>query len=129
MDKNNKNEFKEVKKISNKEIKLKVKRYKKVSLDELLDAATNKKKIEISNQDSMKANRIMLIKRDGRRQPWNPKKMDRLLDYACPNQIMKEELLRDTEIKLHKEIKIQDMYDQLIITAVNKISMLTPLWE
>jgi ribonucleoside-diphosphate reductase alpha chain len=78
----------------------------------------------------MKANNIVIIKRKGHKEPFNSKKLDKVVDWATEGSLpMKEELLRDTEIKLHKEIKIQDMYQQLIITAVNKISMLQPQWE
>jgi ribonucleoside-diphosphate reductase alpha chain len=50
--------------------------------------------------------------------------------WACDGKdFMADELIRDTEIKLHKEIHIKDMFQQLIITAVNKISMLQPMWE
>jgi len=109
--------------------KNKQKRYNKVSLAGLNNAVQNKESIEISNQDAMKANKIIIIKRKGHEEPFKPKKLDKVLEWACPNEFMKEELLRDTEIKLHKKIKIQDMYQQLIVTAVNKISMLNPAWE
>ncbi len=107
----------------------KAKRYKKLALVDLTSAVKNKETIDISNQYEMKANKITIIKRDGRKEPFSPKKLDKVLLWACPNEYMREELLRDTEIKLHKEIKIQDMYNQLIVTAVNKISMLNPDWE
>lgn len=107
----------------------KAKRYNKLALVDLTSAVKNKTNINISNQTEMKADKITIIKRDGRTEPFSPKKLDKVLKWACPNEFMREELLRDTEIKLHKEIKIQDMYNQLIITAVNKISMLNPDWE
>lgn len=107
----------------------KAKRYKKLALDELTNAIKNKETIGISNQTEMKANKITIIKRKGTKEPFSPKKLDKVLIWACPNEHMRIELLRDTEIKLHKEIRIQDMYDQLIVTAVNKISMLNTEWE
>jgi ribonucleoside-diphosphate reductase alpha chain len=106
------------------------KRYKIASLDRLSSAVEAKEKIDISNQDAMKANKIILIKRDGRKQEFNPLKLRKLALWACENvDYMADELIRDTEIKLHKEIKIQDMVQQLIVTSVNKISMLQPIWE
>lgn len=107
----------------------KAKRYNKVPLGKLTSAVKNKETIDISNQYEMNASKIIIIKRKGHKEPFEPKKMDKVLDWACPNEYMKEELLRDTEIKLHKKIRIQDMYKQLVITAVNKISMLNPMWE
>jgi ribonucleoside-diphosphate reductase alpha chain len=106
------------------------KRYNKVSLDNLVTAAEHKEKIDISNQDAMKANRITIIKRDGKKEPFNPEKMKKACMWATGNRdFMAEELIQDTEIKLHKEIHIKDMFQQLIVTAVNKISMLNPTWE
>lgn len=110
--------------------KKKNKRYNKMTLGVLNDAVENKEKIDISNQEGMKANKITIIKRAGHKEPFNPAKLDRVLDWSVDgNPHMKEELLRDTEIKLHKEIRIQDMVRQLITTAVNKISMLNTKWE
>ncbi|MCP4481698.1 MAG: ribonucleoside-diphosphate reductase subunit alpha [bacterium] len=105
------------------------KRYNKVPLGTLNTAVKNKEIIDISNQDEIKANKIIIIKRKGHKEPFSPKKLAKVLLWACPNQYMREDLLRDTEIKLHKEIRIQDMYNQLIVTAVNKICMLNPEWE
>ena len=107
----------------------KAKRYNRVPLGTLKQAVKEKQNIDISNQDNMNAHKIYIIKRDGRKEPFNIKKLEKVLLWACPLVEMREELLRDTEIKLHKEIKIQDMYKQLIVTAVNKISMLNPMWE
>lgn len=108
----------------------KAKRWKRLSLNDLSIAVTGKEKINISNQDIMSANKITIIKRDGRTEPFNPEKLKKMALWACDsNEYMTEELIRDTEIKLHKEIRITDMYQQLIITAVNKISMLQPIWE
>ena len=110
--------------------KSKQKRYNKVSLDTLVTSAEHKEKIEISNQDSMKANRITVIKRDGKKEAFNPEKMKKACMWATGDRdFMAEELIQDTEIKLHKEIHIRDMFQQLIVTAVNKISMLNPTWE
>jgi len=106
------------------------KRYKKLSLEELSNAAESREKIDISNQDAMKANRIVIIKRDGRRQPFNPEKLRKVCMWACDNkEWLADELIQDTEIKLHKEINIKDMFQQLIVTAVNKISMIAVHWE
>lgn len=105
-------------------------KYKKITLDDLNSAVKNKTKIEISNTEDIKANTIIIIKRAGHKEPFKPAKLDKVVDWAVDGSVyMKEELLRDTEIKLHKEIRIQDMYQQLIVTAVNKISMLQPQWE
>lgn len=105
-------------------------RYNKYSIEKLSAAVEHSEKINISNQDSLKADKIIVIKRDGRKQAFNPEKMRNACLWACSNNTaLADELLRDTEIKLHKEINIRDMFQQLIVTAVNKISMLYPQWE
>lgn len=104
------------------------KRYNKLSLDNLGAALDAKVKIDVSNQETV--SKIMVIKRDGRKQSYDPAKMRNAVMWACDNkEFMTDELIRDTEIKLHKEIHIKDMFQQLIVTAVNKISMLQPMWE
>lgn len=104
------------------------KRYNKVSLDNLGAALTAKVKIDVSNQETV--SKIIVIKRDGRKQSYDPAKMRNACIWACDGKdFMADELIRDTEIKLHKEIHIKDMFQQLIVTAVNKISMLQPMWE
>ena len=108
----------------------KVKRYNTLSLDSLSAAVECGKKIDISNIDSMTASKITVIKRDGRREPFIPEKMKAVCLWACAGyEYLADELIRDTEIKLHKEINIRDMFQQVIVTAVNKISLLFPQWE
>lgn len=106
----------------------KAKRYNKTSIQNLSNAIEAGEKVDVSNQDSVK--RVMVIKRDGRKEVFKPEKMRKACMWASDNKdFMADELLRDTEIKLHKEVHIKDMFQQLIITAVNKISMLQPQWE
>lgn len=105
-------------------------KWKKLSLNDLARAVQEKSKINISNQSAMNANKITIIKRDGRKEPFYPEKLRNVSLWATNNNVhMAEELTRDTEIKLHQEIHIKDMFQQLIITSVNKISMLQPIWE
>jgi ribonucleoside-diphosphate reductase alpha chain len=106
------------------------KRYNTIPLEEFGDAITFNKQIDISNQDTIKASEIIIIKRNGRKEPFQSEKMRNVCKWATDNRNwMVDELISDTEIKLHKEIHIKDMYQQLIHTAVNKISMLQPMWE
>lgn len=108
--------------------KKKAKRYNRASIQNLSAAVAAGEKVEVSNQDSVK--RITVIKRDGRKEIFKPEKMRNACIWACDGKdFMVDELIRDTEIKLHKEIHIKDMFQQLIVTAVNKISMLQPTWE
>jgi len=108
----------------------KAKRYNTVSLDNLSNAVQQDSNIEISNFDEMNATDITIIKRDGRKEQYKPEKMKAVCMWAVDNkEWLADELIRDTTIKLHKEINIKDMFNQLIVTAVNKISMLYPHWE
>ena len=105
-------------------------KWKRLSLNDLSHAVQEKKKIDISNVNQMRANKITVIKRDGRKEEFLPEKLRNVALWAADgNQYMADELIRDTEIKLHKEIHIKDMFQQLIVTSVNKISMLQPIWE
>ena len=101
-----------------------------MNLEQLNQAVESNAEINISNQEHKKANLINIIKRDGSREPFNVDKLRRVVSWATEGKdVFTTDLLRDTEIKLHDEIKITDMYRQLIITSVNKISMLYPEWE
>ena len=105
-------------------------RYNTVSLNKLSSAVEGDNDLDISNNNTMKASQITIIKRSGEKEPFMPDKLKRVCLWATKDiEALADELIRDTEIKLHKEIRIQDMYQQLIVTAVNKISMLYPIWE
>jgi ribonucleoside-diphosphate reductase alpha chain len=115
-----------------KEVSNKQKRYNKIDLKSLNNAARSKSEVEISNveDDVQQADKIICIKRDGRREPYKPNKMRKVALYGTAGDEAKaDELLRDTEIKLHNEIHVKDMFKQLVTTAVNKISLLYPDWE
>ena len=110
--------------------KLKATRYNKIDIKDLVDSVEQQTDVDVSNQTTMNAANILIIKRDGRREPFKPSKLAKCIEWATDDRPhFTEELLRDTAIKLHKEIKIRDMYKQLIITAVNKISLIAPEWE
>ena len=114
----------------NKNKNKKAKRYNTIPLEKLGNAVTSNEQVDVSNQDTMDASKITIIKRAGHKEPFQPNKMWNLCLWACDGkEFMAKELIRDTEIKLHKEIHIKDMFQQLIVTAVNKISMLQPIWE
>ena len=51
--------------------KSRAKRYNKLALVDLTSAVKNKETIDISNQHEMKANKITIIKRDGRTEPFS----------------------------------------------------------
>ncbi|MDE5651523.1 MAG: hypothetical protein K2H80_00435, partial [Ureaplasma sp.] len=73
---------------------------------------------------------IEVIKRDGRIEPYSVEKMRKVCLWASDmNQSYADALLNATEIKLYNRIKIADVYDEIIKSAVNKISRLYPIYE
>lgn len=104
-------------------------KWNKINLASLQSAVKDHKVIPVSNDNTVTASNINVVKRDGTFEPFNTEKLRKVVKWACDNEFMEEELLRDTEIKLHNEIKITDMYKQLIYTAVGKISLLNTSWE
>ena len=105
-------------------------RYNTSTLGNLSTAAESHQKIDISNNNTIPAHDIVIIKRSGKKEKFMPEKLFKVCLWATDgDENYANELIRDTEIKLHTEINIKDMFQQLISTAVNKISMLYPVWE
>jgi len=78
----------------------------------------------------LKNKEVIVIKRDGREEPWMKRKINRVALWACDgDQHMADILLRDTEIKLKDKIKIKELYRNLIETAVSKVSQIAPKWQ
>lgn len=75
-------------------------------------------------------NEIIVIKRDGSEELYNPEKMKKIIMWACEqNEFHANKLLESTKIKLYNKIKITDVYDELIKTAVNSINRIYPQYE
>ena len=73
---------------------------------------------------------LIVVKRDGREEPYYRKKMKRVALWACDgDEDLASILLRDTEIKVKDKIKIKDLYKNLIDTAVGKVSQIQPKWQ
>ncbi|GAA5414797.1 ribonucleoside-diphosphate reductase subunit alpha [Ureaplasma ceti] len=76
------------------------------------------------------ASAIMVIKRNGSIEPYTTSKMKKVCLWASNgNEHYAQALLDATEIKLYDKIKISDVYDELIKSAVNKISRIYPTYE
>jgi ribonucleoside-diphosphate reductase alpha chain len=102
----------------------------RISLDDLQQEINDDSKIELTQDTSIKASKIIIIKRDGREEPYDIKKMYKVVLWACDgDKYLTNELLESTEIKLYNKIKITDVYEELIKTAASKISLLYPQWE
>ncbi len=73
---------------------------------------------------------LKITKRDGRIVKYDIQKMHKVCLWACDNNESNvQHLLTATRIKLYDEIKISDVYDELIRTAVNNISRIQPQYE
>ena len=99
-----------------------------------INDAVEENKIVIVNEKNksveVEPSKIMVIKRDGRKEQYMPEKMKKVCMWACDgNESYAIALLNATEIKLYNEIKISEVYDELIKSAVNKISRLYPIYE
>lgn len=87
------------------------------------------KPINIKNKE-FNPNEIIVIKRDGSEEPYMPEKMKKVCMWACEGkEIFANILLDSTKIKLYNKIKISDVYDELIKTAVNNINRIYPQYE
>lgn len=101
----------------------------KVKLLALEKNISNNVKIKI-NQKTFDPNKIIVIKRDGREEYYDVDKMKRVCRWACDNdENYVNNLLSLTKIKLYDKIKIADVFDELIKTAVNNISRINPNYE
>ena len=72
----------------------------------------------------------IIIKRDGREEPFNEEKLRKVIDWATEGkEVFTNQLLEGLNIKINDKMKIEVLYDELINTAVNKISPLYPMYD
>src|SRR5574344_2728458 len=72
----------------------------------------------------------IIIKRDGREQSYQREKLDKVLHWVTDgDEAQKEILLRDTEVTLKPVVKVKELYDSILNTAISKISPLQTKWE
>jgi hypothetical protein len=56
-----------------------------------------------------------IIKRDGREEPYQREKLDKVLHWVTDgDEAQKEILLRDTEVTLKPVVKVKELYDSII---------------
>lgn len=105
----------------------------KTPLSFIEDAIEDNKKIIVNQSHKnveINANKIQVIKRNGRLEDYNPEKMRKVCVWASNGNSGYADMLLDaTVIKLYDKIKISDVYDELIKSAVNKISRIYPIYE
>lgn len=105
----------------------------KTPLSFIEDAIEDNKKIIVNQSHKnveINANKIKVIKRNGKIEDYNPEKMRKVCVWAANGNSGYADMLLDaTVIKLYDKIKISDVFDELIKSAVNKISRIYPIYE
>ena len=77
-----------------------------------------------------KGKKHIIIKRDGREEPYNEEKLRKVIDWATEGkEAFTNQILEGLNIKINDKMKIEVLYDELINTAVNMISPLYPIYD
>jgi len=80
--------------------------------------------------DSIIKKGYMVVKRDGRLEPFNIKKLKRAIDWITDDRdFLAKELYKAIKLKIYKKIKIQKLWDIVIETAANLTSEMFPIWD
>lgn len=101
-----------------------------IGLQELENIIETNETIEIRKKE-INIDELLVTKRSGEKTTFNFSKINKMAENACNgfSQSFIDELLQDTKVKLYNGIKTSEIQQQLIYTAVNKISRLIPDWE
>ena len=80
--------------------------------------------------DVVKNKKGLVLKRDGREEPFNKKKLMKVLAWACDgNEGLAKTLYSNLSIKIYNKIKVQDLMKLVRDTASNLVSELAPIWD
>ena len=72
----------------------------------------------------------LVVKRDGRTEPYDREKMYKVILWACDGSVtFADQLIDAISIKINNRISITKLYDEVIATAANLISDMYPKWE
>lgn len=72
----------------------------------------------------------LVIKRNGSLEPYDPNKLYKVLLWACnDNVILADSILEAIDLRIYNKIHITTLLDEVIDTAYNLISRLTPQYE
>jgi len=72
----------------------------------------------------------LVVKRDGRTEPYNNIKLRNVLLWAADgDEAIADSILEAMEIRIYNRIDIRTLFDEVIDTAFNLISRLTPVYE
>ena len=77
-----------------------------------------------------KGKKHIIIKRDGREEPYNEEKLRKVINWATEGkEAFTNQILEGLNIKINDKMKIEVLYDELINTAVNMISPLYHIYD
>lgn len=80
--------------------------------------------------EPVKGKAHLVIKRDGREEPYQDEKMLKILLWATDGKAnIANTILQDTQIKIHNRIAVDTLFDSVIDTTVAKISPMYPLYD
>ena len=72
----------------------------------------------------------LVVKRDGRTEPYDSNKMRAVLMWACQDkEYLVDSILEAMEIRIYNKIDISTLFDEVMDTVYNMISRLTPQYE
>ena len=72
----------------------------------------------------------LVVKRNGSIEPYSRDKLYKVILWACDgSHIFANELINAVDIKIHNKIGITKLYDEVINTASNLISDISPYWD
>ena len=72
----------------------------------------------------------MVIKRDGREEPFNYEKLWKVLLWGCnDDEILAQSILEAIDIKIYNRIQIVILYDEILDTISNLTSRITPEYD
>ena len=80
--------------------------------------------------EKVKGHDHYVIKRDGRLQKYNPRKLKKAIDWCTNhNETLTQQLFESLNLKIYDKIKIEKLWDEVIETAANLISEMYPIWD
>jgi ribonucleoside-diphosphate reductase alpha chain len=72
----------------------------------------------------------LVIKRDGREEPYSEEKLKKVLMWACDgSEVLVNSVLSNLEIRIYNRIDITTLFDEVIDTVYNMITRLTPVYD
>jgi len=72
---------------------------------------------------------MQVIKRDGKKEDFNYSKIEKVLEFACPNEDDRKEFLNDLKINIKNDMNTQEIHRTVTKLAVEKITVYSTRWD